>query len=220
MYKERNLSSYEAIFLLIIAIGINALGMGLTVATNFGSAMWTASAVNIANFFNLSLGLVLIVYGVVQIIINNLLSQTIDYRRIIGNLIVVFFFGMLVAVFTNFFKALGVPDLSVPMRVILDILGTLFVGIGISISQRISLLLHPWDELTNILRFKYLKGDPRKAQIVTFLIPLTIILILFLKIGRIDAVNFGTIFAFCFQGSVIGWSDVHIYKRLIHRVTY
>ncbi|MBS7577144.1 MULTISPECIES: hypothetical protein [unclassified Enterococcus] len=220
MYKERNLSSFEAVFFLIIAIGINALGMGLTVATNFGSAMWTASAVNIAQFLNLTLGLVLIIYGVIQIAVNCLLSQMVDYRRIIGNLIVVCFFGMLVAVFTHFFRLIGVPELSVTLRVILDIVGTFCVGIGISISQRINLLLHPWDELTNILRFKYFKGDPRKAQIVTFLIPLMIILILFFKTGRIAAVNFGTIFAFCFQGSVIGWSDNHIHKRLVHRISY
>lgn len=38
------------ILALIIGLVMNALGNGLTVATNVGTSPWTASEVNIANF--------------------------------------------------------------------------------------------------------------------------------------------------------------------------
>ena len=53
MYNEngqlRNLSSRETGLYFIAGLLFNAVGNGLTVATNMGSAPWTASAANLAN---------------------------------------------------------------------------------------------------------------------------------------------------------------------------
>ncbi|NRN81240.1 hypothetical protein IMAU30115_01315 [Lactobacillus helveticus] len=42
---------------LIVGLVVNAVGNGLTVSTNMGTSPWTASEVNLAHLFNVSVGL-------------------------------------------------------------------------------------------------------------------------------------------------------------------
>ncbi|WP_307811834.1 hypothetical protein [Lactobacillus helveticus] len=41
---------------LIVGLVVNAVGNGLTVSTNMGTSPWTASEVNLAHLFNVSVG--------------------------------------------------------------------------------------------------------------------------------------------------------------------
>lgn len=214
----RKPTNFEAIGLFVLSLFINATGNGLTVAANMGSGIWTASAANIALIFHYDISLVLIVYGVIQILINIALMKRLDWQMVLGNLVFICFFGPFVSLFTHFFLDIGILTLPLLALVCLDIFGIILIGIAISIYQRLNIILHPVDEMTNILRFQYLRGNSNLAQWVNFLIPTVIIVILFLVYGKIVAVNIGTLCSILFQGMFIGISDQLIFPRLKHRI--
>lgn len=216
---ERKLYLREVIMYLVISILLNSMGNGLTVACNMGSAMWTASAANLAYDFHISIATILIVYGLLSILINVILLRHFDWPRILGNLIFIFPYGYFVALWAKYFRYLGVDQLTIPERIILDICGILCLGIAISIYQRVNVILHPNDDMTNIIRFNYVHGNPIAAQMLNFAIPLSVVIILWISFKNVVAINVGTIISLLFQGAIIGWSDTHVFTRLKHRIT-
>ncbi|GAX47398.1 hypothetical protein [Pseudolactococcus reticulitermitis] len=214
----RKPTTLEAIFYFILSLLINATGNGLTVAANMGSSMWTASAANIAFDFNASISWVLIIYGALQILINIALLGQVNFSSILGNIIFISFFGPFVGIFKQFFMNLGISNLPLFATISLDILGICLVAIAVSIYQRLNLILHPGDEMTNILRFKYFSGNAKIAQWVNFSIPALVIIVLSLIFRQIVAVNIGTAIALLFQGIMITYSDQLIFPRLKHRL--
>lgn len=217
MYNNKHLTSIQSVMFLLFSLALNCLGNGLTVATNMGSPVWTASAANLSFFFNQSIGIILVIYGIVQIIINCALLKEISFQRIFGNLLFVLFFGTFVAFFAQFFIQLGIPKLPLIAKIILVLFGVSLVAIAVSIYQRVNLILHPCDEMTNIIRFKYVNGDAKKAQIINFAIPAVVILLIGAVSQHLVAVNIGTIFAFFFQGTIIGLSDQKVIPKLSHK---
>ena len=218
MYKQAKLSNSQLVYFVLFGLTLNAFGMGMTVATNLGSAMWTASSVNLSVWLSLPLTVVLILLGACQIIVNGLISGSWELPKIIGNIFVVLFFGSFVGLFTHLFLAIGIAQLSIGWRILVTIVGIVFVGSGISISQRVNLVLHPWDELTNLLRFKYFKGKAHQAQLAAFAIPCIITLMVWLVTRQLYAVNIGTVISFFCQGKLIGWADMRVFPALTHRL--
>jgi uncharacterized membrane protein YczE len=214
--KQRKLKIPEVVGFLVLSLTLNALGNGLAVSTNMGSALWTASAANTAVLFGINIGPTLIGYGVLLVIVNAVILKRVDVPRILGNLLFVLFFGSFVGLFTKFFSNLGLPNFPLPGRIAIDIFGILLIGVAISLYQRVNLILHPGDDLTNIIRFKFANGSAVKAQLLNFSIPLVIVLILFFIQHKLVSVNVGTVFALFFQGSIIGFSDKHIFPKLKH----
>lgn len=214
----RKPTTLEAIGLFMLSLFINATGNGLTVAANMGSGIWTASAANIALIFHADISFVLIIYGIIQILINIALMKRLDIQMVLGNLVFICFFGPFVSLFTHLFLKLGILHLPLLAIIALDLFGIMLIGVAISIYQRLNIILHPVDEMTNILRFQYLRGNSNLAQWVNFLIPTVIIVILFLVYGEIVAVNIGTLCSILFQGMIIGTSDQLIFPRLKHRI--
>ncbi|GFH40779.1 hypothetical protein [Pseudolactococcus insecticola] len=209
---------FEAFCYFVLSLLINATGNGLTVAANMGSSMWTASAANIAHDFNFSIAWVLVIYGASQILINIALTRQIDLPRILGNVVFISFFGPFVSLFKTFFIALGVPQLPIVAVIFLDILGIFLVGIAVSIYQRLNLILHPGDEMTNILRFRYFNGNAKLAQWVNFSIPAAVMLLLVISFHQLVAVNIGTAVALLFQGTIINYADQYVFPSLTHRL--
>lgn len=217
--SQRKLTIIEAGFFLILSIMLNTLGNGLTIASNMGSPLWTSSAANIAHNFNFDIGTVLIVYGILTVIINTLLLRTLEWHRIIGNLIFTIPYGLLVAFWSQLFRNLGFGVLSSWERIIITIIGICLLAFAISIYQRVNLILHPNDDMTNIIRFKYAHGNAAVAQYLNFAIPLVIIIILWPIYGTVVSFNIGTLISFLCQGPLIGWFDKHTFKHLHHRLS-
>lgn len=209
---------FEVFYYFVLSLLLNAIGNGLTVAANMGSSMWTASAANIALDFNFSISWVLIIYGASQILINIALTRRFDAPRILGNIIFISLFGPFVGIFKQFFLTLGIPNLPLPLIIIFDLFGICLIAVAISIYQRLNLILHPGDEMTNILRFQYFKGNAKIAQWVNFSIPALIMIILTIIFRQITAVNIGTVFALFFQGTVLGYADIYIFPKLTYRL--
>jgi uncharacterized membrane protein YczE len=216
MYKNQKIKMPQIVIFLAISLIMNAMGNGLTVACNMGSAVWTASAANIASDFSFPIGRVLFFYGLLQIVVNALLLQKIEPKRIFGNMIFLLFFSSFVGIFTNAFSSMGVPHVAIPIRIVLDLIGVVMIAIAISIYQRVNVIMHPGDEMTSIIRFKYVNGNPKIAQWLNFSIPAAIILLLMLVTGNLVAVNIGTIVSLLITGSVIGFADKYIFSDLSH----
>ncbi|WP_240697310.1 YitT family protein [Sporolactobacillus sp. THM19-2] len=200
-----------------ISIFFNALGNALTVALNLGSALWTASSVNITQWTGIHLDIILFLTGAAVVVVNTLIVGKIDWHRIIGNIIFMFPFSFLVDAFSYVLVNLGIMHLPLLLRIVLDLAGICLIAAGISIYQRVNLVLHPCDDLMQIIRFKYFKGSAAIAQLVTFMPPVLIILLSWAITGKIYAINIGTVFALLFQGALVGLFDRTIFPSLKHQ---
>ncbi len=199
--------------LLIISIIINSLGNALTVSLNLGSALWTASAVNMAHLFRMNLGNILLLEGIAIILSNALILRNFDWRRMLGNVLFMVPFSYLVSGIAQMLTVFHIQHLSLVPSVILDIIGVMMIGCGVSIYQRVNLILHPNDDFMQILRFKYFHGNAVIASLVAFIVPITITTICFLIQRHLWAVNIGTVVALLFQGTFIALSDRYVFKK-------
>ncbi|ANK60555.1 hypothetical protein [Loigolactobacillus backii] len=203
---------------LVLSILMNATGNALTISTNLGSAVWTGSSVNLANWIHVSLGTTLFIYGIVITLVNQLLLGHFDRRRFFSNLLYIVPFSYLVQIMTTAWDWLGVPHLGLGARIILDIVGILTVAAAVSIYQRSNILMHPNDDLSYILRFKYLNGSAILGQWASYTPPIIITIISFIATGQLKAIGFGTILALVAQGAIMNWSDHHVFPSLKHHV--
>lgn len=216
-HNDGSLTVCGDITFLIISILINSFGNALTVVLNLGSALWTASSVNLSHFFNYSLTGVLFWEGVAVVLSNALILGKFDIRRIFGNFVFMIPFSYLVGMIATQLSKTGLTELPLTIKIILDLCGILLIAAGISIYQRVNLILHPNDDFMQIIRFKFFHGNAALAQTCSFLIP--VILIILCTIGNHDiwAINIGTVFSFLFQGFFVGLSDKFIFPKLNHQ---
>ncbi|MCJ8185651.1 hypothetical protein MOV07_14420 [Lactiplantibacillus pentosus] len=199
-----------------LSLLINSVGHALTVVMNLGSAVWTASAVNLYHLWPLSLQATLFTCGVVVVIMNAILIHQIIWRRIIGNLLFTLPFSVLIQWFTGLIQRTGITALPLGIRIMIDVFGVLCVALATSIYQRANLILHPNDDFMQIIRFRYLKGNATIAQMVHYIPPVIIMVITFLISGQLWAVNVGTAICLFFQGTFIGYFDKHVFLNLKH----
>ena len=216
MSQPRPLTLQEKIYYLSISILLNTFGNALTISMNMGSSMWTAASVNISNYFPIQLGTVLLFNALLGIILNIIIDKKIDIPLIIGNFAFIFPFSVMVQFFVQGMGWLGLPGLPVWLRLVLNVAGIFLIAIAISIYQRVNWIIHPLDELTNTLRFKFCNGNPVHAQLLTFSIPIAMLIIMFVLSGHLYAVNLGTIAALLCQGAGIGWADKRVFASLPH----
>lgn len=215
---QRRLTAIESLSFFIFSILLNAFANALTVATNLGSAIWTASAVNLAAFTHIGLGIILFAYGFIVIFLNAILLRQLNWRRVIGNLIYISPFSYLVQQFTSLLEKAGIMSLGLPARIVLDIIGVVLIGVAVSIYQRVKLILHPNDDLSYILRFDFFNGNAAIAQYVSYILPILVLLACWFLTGNLLASNIGTVISLISQGPVTGWADQHVFRRLKHRL--
>lgn len=217
--ERRQLTSIQGIIFLIIGLLFNAVGNGITVATNMGSAPWTASAANLANVTHEPIGAYLWLYGLLAANFTAVLLGHLDVRRFISNLAFVFFFSIIINYISQLFISMGMMSLMWYLRILIDFIGIIMVAIGVSITQRVQIVLHPMDDVVVITRFKYFHGNATVSQLVNFMIPMVMSFTVWAVTHELVALNVGTIFSFLAQGMIIGWADKHVFSRLVHRVT-
>ncbi|RHW47810.1 hypothetical protein DS832_03355 [Bombilactobacillus bombi] len=215
---KRRLTTTEMLTYLAISIVLNSFANGLAVATNLGSAVWTASAVNLHGILPGSLGTILFVYAIVVQLINVVISWQINWRSVVSNLLFAFLFSYLVQFWTHILVKLQVPQFNVGIRLVLDIVGICGIALATSIYQRVDVMLHPNDEFSYLIRFKFMHGSAAWGQYLSYIIPVVIIIYCFWKTHHLAAVNIGTFFALFCQGPIIGWADQYIFHKLKHRL--
>lgn len=98
------------------SIVLNSAANALTISTNLGSAVWTGSSVNLANWIHVPLGTTLFLYGIVITLLNQVLLGQFDRRRFVSNLLYIVPFSYLVEWIGYFWDWLSVGQLSLTDR--------------------------------------------------------------------------------------------------------
>jgi len=232
--NERTLSMSKAIAFFALSLVINSAGNVLTLVTSakihpsfLGAAYWSAAEANLGTAFHWNLFWAFLIMGFLTAVLNAILIRHWDWKRIAGNMVFMVPFSALIQVFEDFFDGkypalfAGLPEARgtgmIIFYVALNFLGVAFIAVAISIYQRVNLVLHPADDLMQILRFRYFKGQAAKAMWASY-IPPTIMAIIALVITR-QFTNFGlgTVFAFLAQGGITGIADKVIFPNLKHQ---
>ncbi|KRM90228.1 fructose permease [Fructilactobacillus florum] len=228
-----------SIMYFIISLLINALGNVLTLVTStkivpsfLGSAFWTACETNLGIAFGWNLFWAFLILGVVITILNAILVGHWDWGRAIGNIIFMVPFSFLIQFFNNLFVGgdlFGLtmkPIINIPMAtnwwlivlyILINFLGVALIATAISIYQRANLVLHPADDLMQILRFKYFNGSAWKAMWASYIPPTIMGVVAFIITRQFTYYGIGTLFAFLFQGQITGIADKTIFPRLKHQ---
>lgn len=221
--------------MLIVALIIAGLTQALTITTNLGATIWSASSLNVLgamfqtsdlskiNGYN---GTTMLIMSILLALLNMKLSPETDVGRFFRNFLFVVPFSYFIQFFVPFWQYIfGKIQPLMPndtawfiVLILLDILGLAGVALEISLYQRANLILHPIDDLTFILRFYYLKGSSTKSQLISFLIPAVITLVcVLLNHGQLISVGFGTIWAVFTQGPLIAFFDKHVFPSFQHQ---
>jgi len=205
---------------LIFAIVLDAFANSLMINSNMGSAVWTASAVNISHLLHSTYGTTLFVYAVIVTVVNQFLLGKFDGHIFLSNLLFSLPFSYLVGFFSTILDPFQLNALPIILRLSVDVLGLIGVSVGTSIYQRCNLIQHPNDELAYLLRFKYLHGSAGWGQLFSYTPPVIIMIICYFTTGNILSVGIGTVLAMFFQGIVIGYSDKIVLPSLKHHYSF
>ena len=231
---KRTMSMSKAIAFFVLSLVINSAGNVLTLVTStqihpsfLGAAYWTAAEANMATAVHWNLFWTFLIVGFLTSVLNAILIHHWDWKRVAGNMVFMvpfsaliqffedFFLGKYPAVFTGFPAAHGWGmDL---FYVALNFLGVALIATAISIYQRVNLVLHPADDLMQILRFRYFKGQAAKAMWASYIPPTIMAIIALLITKQFTNFGLGTLFAFVAQGSITGIADKWVFPKLKHQ---
>ena len=229
----RTLSMSKSLAFFALSIVINSAGNVLTLVTSakihpsfLGAAYWSAAEANLGAAFHWNLFWAFLILGFLTAALNAVLIHHWDWKRIAGNMAFMVPFSALIQVFADFFNGKTAMFAGLPVAhsagmvagyIALNFLGVALIAIAISIYQRVNLVLHPADDLMQILRFRYFKGNASRAMWASY-IPPTIMAIIALLITH-SFVNFGlgTVFAFLAQGGITGIADRVVFPKLKHQ---
>ncbi|GAY73968.1 fructose permease [Lentilactobacillus kosonis] len=229
----RTISAAQSIAFFAISLLLNAAGNVLTLATSakihpsyLGSAYWTAAEANLSVAFGWNLFWTFLILGVLTTLLNAVLVGKLEWGRALGNLIFMVPFSALIQIFQNFFIGKypifgGLPDANstgmIIFYILLNFFGVALIGIAISVYQRANVVLHPADDLMQILRFKYFKGNANLAMWASYIPPTIMAIMAFAITKQFTNFGLGTIFAFLFQGGITGIADRHVFPKLKHQ---
>lgn len=232
--ETRDLSMAASLGFFALSLVINSAGNVLTLVTSakimpsfLGSAYWTAAEANFAVAIRWNLFWTFLIIGVLTSLLNAFLIHKFEWRRILGNLAFMVPFSALIQIFEDFFMGKyphlfsGFPEAHTPLMVGLYVLinfaGVALIAIAISIYQRVNLVLHPADDLMQILRFKYFNGKAAPAMWASYIPPTVLAIIALIITHHFTNFGLGTVFAFLAQGGITGWADNHIFRHLHHQ---
>ena len=136
---------------------LNSFANALTVTSDLGSAIWTASAVNLRLQLPFGLGTILFGYAILVQILNLIIRREIRHKMVFANFLFAFTFSYFIQFWSSLLK--GIMQLPFGWRLGLNLLGIFGTAVAISIYQRLSVMLHPNDELSYLIRFKYCHGS-------------------------------------------------------------
>lgn len=210
-------SNGRLVFFFILGLILNAGGNALTVALNLGSPVWTAACVNVAHALHVSLGLIMVYWGAALVIATILITRKIQGWRTVKNVVFMVLFAALVNWLSKWFEQTPLMTLPIIVRVLLDFGGIGLIAAGVSLYQRVNWMLHPCDDLMQIVRFRFFEGSANRAMLAVYLPAVLITVLCVWDTHHLWAVNIGTIFALVFQGWLIGVADRRLFRQLKHR---
>ena len=205
------------VFFFILGRILNAGGNALTVVLNLGSPVWTAACVNVARALHVSLGLIMVYWGAALVIATILITRKIQGWRMVKNVVFMVLFAALVNWLSKWFEQTPLMTLPIIVRILLDFGGIGLIAAGVSLYQRVNWMLHPCDDLMQIVRFRFFEGSANRVMLAVYLPAVLITVLCVWDTHHLWAVNIGTIFALVFQGWLIGVADRRLFRQLKHR---
>ncbi|MGP4116159.1 fructose permease [Levilactobacillus zymae] len=232
--SQRTISLGKAIAYFAFSLVINSAGNVLTLVTSakihpsfLGAAYWTAAEANLGTAFHWNLFWAFLIMGFLTAVLNAILMHKWSWKRIAGNMVFMVPFSALIQLFENFFMGdypnlfTGLPAARstgmVIFYVALNFLGVALIATAISIYQRVNLVLHPADDLMQILRFRYFHGQAAKAMWASYIPPTLMAIIAILVTHQFTNFGLGTVFAFVAQGGITGIADKWVFPKLKHQ---
>ena len=203
----------QRIFLLIISLLLNSFGNALAISTHLGAVIWTASGQGVGALLNVSLSSALIIYGIAILLINALLAHEFNWRRIIGNFLFMFPFSLLIDHVAAGLEALHLGALPFAVRLGLNIVAVILIGIAVALYQQANLIMHPNDDLMYTLRFKYSHGNATTGQLKAYVIPIALTIIAFIFKGEWFGIGIGTLISLILQGPIIDMAHRLLFKN-------
>ncbi|MCK8606788.1 hypothetical protein LNP08_01730 [Apilactobacillus ozensis] len=204
------------IMALVCGLILNAFGNALTIVSSCGSGIWTAAAVNINKLLGFNLGLLIFTFGIINAITNQVLLRRIDIPRFVEEIIFISGFSYFINIFTRLFTTLGWENSAIWIRIPMSLIGVMCFCTAISLYQRANLFMHPNDDTTNILRFKFLNGSAILSQLIDMIPPIIIIIVCSIPLGQVYSVGVGTIFSVICNGIIIQNADKLVFPSLKH----
>ncbi|GLB47484.1 membrane protein [Philodulcilactobacillus myokoensis] len=201
---------------LLLGLIINAIGNALTIVSSSGASIYTAAPINLDHVFPISIGIIIFIIGIINIIINMILLRKIDLWRVFSQIIYMMFFSYIINFFVALITKLGVKNWGYFPQILVSLLGVTLVFVAVSIYQRANIMMHPNDDTTNILRFKYFHGSAIWSQFADSVPPLLIVIICGFIVGKVYSINIGTIYSIFCNGLIIKLSDKYIWHSLKH----
>ena len=110
---------------------LNSFANALTVTSDLGSAIWTASAVNLRLQLPFGLGTILFGYAILVQILNLIIRHEIRHKMVFANLLFAFTFSYFIQFWSSLFK--GIIQLPFGWRLGLNLLGIFGTAVAISI---------------------------------------------------------------------------------------
>ena len=108
-----------------------------------------------------------------------------------GNFMFMLPFSIFIQWFSDIFNRIMPDAHSLPMvvlYVLINFLGVTLIGVAISIYQRVNLVLHPADDLFQILRFRYFKGNATLSMWASYIPPTIMALLALPRMGLANLV--------------------------------
>ena len=189
-------------FLTIAVIG-NALGTALMAETELGMTAWGSGALNLSNFFDISLGLGFVCLSILFYIIAITIRKEFIFNEFLMSFAFLFAFG----VFTDIFILL-LPELiqlSFVVRIMLNLFGLLILLFAIALHLRVNLAVHPMDVFLSVMH-KQFKNVAIGTYFVYF-IGFAVAIIFGLLHGVIEGVGIGTVNTLLLSGIIMKYYD-------------
>lgn len=201
---------------LLLGFCINVIGNSLTMASNMGAEPWAAAAQNLYEASHTSVGIFLFIFGVANAIINQVMLKAVDWVRFVGEIIYIALFSYFVDLILGIMQSIGIGDLNIWIRGFLSCFGVAMFCVGISLYQRANILMHPNDDTSNLIRFKFLHGSAILSQLVDIVPAFFLIGLCWILDGKMVSVNVGTIFSLICNGILIKEADKQVWPKLRH----
>lgn len=192
---------------LTLAIILNSIGHSMTIVTNLGSMPWPASIVNIMHLMGWNMTETIFTEGLLVIGLNILLVGAFISSEFFQELTFLLPYSILMQLFADLWRLLGIDTMIIPFRFGLDLLGLVVAFAGYALYQQCDCCFHPHDRLTVFLKRR---ANPTFTKYFNLLLPIIIISLCALQNQAIYAFNIGTLIGLFGQSRIVGFWQEHL----------
>lgn len=200
----------KKIYVLAIAVVLNALGQSLMAQTEFGMTAWGMAAVNLRNFANISLGMSFIVLSVFSYIVASLIRKRFDWIEMIQSFLFLFAFGLLTDLFVSLIPNLSMEILFI--RFVINFVGLFILLFSIALHIKVGIAIHPMD--VYLKEIQKIVKSVRYGTYISYSSAFILGTLFGLLHGVIEGVHIGTVYALLLSGLLFDLNNKVLLKRV------